>query len=131
MINRLIKWLFGGLIERKATEIVDKQLQELRLIENQFEELSKRTPRTYTTIRSFSGHNAEYYTWVNSVLNSEEYRYFIFDLRENIIREMIGMKDEKDLLKKTGQLETINVIGNYLIRYKTEYEDTISRNKKA
>jgi hypothetical protein len=54
----------------------------------------------------------------------------MFDLRENIIRETIGSKDENDMLRNAGRLDMINVIGNYLVRYKKEYEEKVLGDSK-
>ena len=104
-----------------------KQLQE---IESALTKRIDEIQTVYTTIKTFTGMNTEYYGWVTRLLDSEEYKFMMFDLRENIIRETIGSKDENDMLRNAGRLDMINVIGNYLVRYKKEYEEKVLGDSK-
>lgn len=113
--NSIINWLLSGRI---------KKLQEIEIA---LEKKVNSITAIYTSVRTFTGLNPEYYDWVKRVLDSDEYKYMCFDLRENIIREMITVKDEKELLRHTGRLEMINVIGNYLAGYKAQYEEKVLR----
>ena len=106
------------------------RIKELQTIEKALEEKIDSVQNIYTSVKTFTGLNAQYYGWVKTILESEEYKYMCFDLRENIIREMTGLKDEKELIRSAGWLDMINVIGNYLTGYKVQYEEKVLRNSK-
>lgn len=110
--------------------LLSSRLRQLQEIEKALENRISSIQNIYTSVRTFTGLNAEYYDWVCRMLTSDEYKYMCFDLRENVIREMVSTKDEKELIKHTGRLEMINVIGNYLTRYKAEYEEKVLGNQK-
>jgi hypothetical protein len=122
-MKKIFAFLFGWMINDK--------LKELRLIEKALNDKIATTQPIYTTIKPFNGMNTDYYGWVCSLLSSDEYKFFVFDLRENVIREMVGQTDEKELLKASGRLDMLNAIGNYFLRYKHEYEDSIQRHKEG
>jgi hypothetical protein len=101
------------------------QIEELKRIE---EALNRKLEDTvYTTVRSFRGMDAEYYGFACEVLSRDEYKYMLFDLRENVFRAMSEEQDKENLLRHLGRLDMINVIDNYLKKYKVEYEDSIRR----
>lgn len=116
--NAIITWLLSA------------RIKELQTIEKALEEKIDSVQNIYTSVKTFTGLNAQYYGWVKTILESEEYKYMCFDLRENIIREMTGLKDEKELIRSAGRLDMINVIGNYLTGYKVQYEEKVLRNSK-
>lgn len=108
----------------------ETKLKELLVIEKELDNKLKTMQPIYTSVKTFAGMNAEYYGWVCMILESEAYKYMCFDLRENVIKGMIGQSDEKELIRNAGRLDMINVIGNYLARYKIEYEEKVLGNPK-
>ena len=103
------------------------QIEELKRIEEALNQKLAAANTVYTTVRSFRGMDAEYYGFACEVLSRDEYKYLLFDLRENVFREMSEEQDREKLLRHLGRLDMINVIDNYLKKYKAEYEDSIRR----
>lgn len=124
MINKIRNWLF-----RDYHKLMDERVEELKAIESAFEQKKAQIVPVYTTIRAMQGTNAEYYGWTCALLASDEFKYFLFDLRENILRELVGMEDSTKIQRHIGRLEMINVVENYLKRLKLEYEDKILRSE--
>lgn len=116
--NAIVHWLLSS------------RIKELQSIEKALSDKEKALQPIYTSIRTFQGLNAEYYGWICRILISEEYKFMCFDLRENIIKNMIGQADEKELIRNAGRLDMINVIGNYLTEMKRQYEEKILRDTK-
>jgi hypothetical protein len=116
----MINWL--------KTLLFRDQVEELKRIEKAMNEKLEIADMVYTTVRSFRGIDAEYYGWVCETLSRDEYRYMLFDLRENVFREMSDQDDKEKVMRSMGRLDMINVIDNYLKRYKRDYEDSIRRN---
>jgi hypothetical protein len=85
----------------------------------------------YTTVRAFAskGDNDRFWAWVKSVVVAEEYGYLIFILRENTIREMVGVTDATKLMQLSARLDTLQIIDRYLHQGMTEHENEIRRNQ--
>ena len=117
-----MSWLFNLLFRSRV--------EELKRIEEALTAKLEAQNTVYTTIRSFKGLNKEYYGWVCEVLSRDEYPYLLFDLRENVIREMSIVDDKEKSSRFLGRLDMLNVIDNYLNTYKREYENSIRRNSE-
>jgi len=117
-----MKWLFNLLFRSRV--------EELKRIEEALNAKLEQQNTVYTTIRSFKGLNKQYYNWICELIAREEYAYMLFDLRENIIRQMSLSDDKEKAARYLGRLDMLNVIDNYLKQYKREYEDQIRRNSK-
>lgn len=118
MWQRLLNRLFG----RMAAKLVYDRIEQLKAAENSYNEATRALKPVYTTIRTYSGYNTEYYGFICQLLNSQEWNFFLLDLRENVINEFLRERDEKQLLIKVGRLEMLNIINNYLSKYKSDYE---------
>lgn len=127
---KLLKKIWAWYQIPKRTNEAETKLKELLVIEKELNLKIKTLQPIFTTIRSFAGMNTEYYGWVTRMLDSPEYKFMCFDLRENIIRGMVNQNDEKELIRSAGRLDMINVIGNYLLRYKVDYEKEVRGNTK-
>ena len=118
----MIAWLIKLLFRNKVNDLL--------CIEQELDRKMNEKEVIYTTVRSFKGLDAEYYSWICDVVKKDCYRFFQFDLRENIIREMSTMNDEKEIIRQLGRLDMLNVIDNYFFKYKGEYENSIRRNSE-
>ena len=103
-------------------------LDEIKRIELALKEKVENVNTIYSTAKSFKGINVEYYSFVCELLQKEEYRYMLFDIRESVIKGMAETTDKELFARCVGRLDTINIIDNYLKRYKQEYEDSIRGN---
>ncbi|MBN1294372.1 MAG: hypothetical protein JXB48_21225 [Candidatus Latescibacteria bacterium] len=112
----MIQWLRNLLFRGKVIE--------LKEIENKLLEAISREKTVYTTIRSFKGMNQEYYSWVSTLISTEQYKFLLFDLRENVIREMTN---DKNIQRCLGRIDMISIIDNYLKTYKRDYEEEFRR----
>lgn len=117
------------MIEWLKKILFKKELEELNRLADALEEKEMLAERVYTTIRSYQGFDPDYYNWVVNLLHSNEYQYFMFDIREAVLRKMAGIKDKEETMRLIGQLDMINTIDSYLKRYKVEYENEIRRNR--
>ena len=115
MINWLLTFFFGDLYR--------KRIDELNRIEQALNDKIAKVNTTYTTVKSFRGMDKTYYSWLCVILERDEYRYMLFDIRENILREMAGRSDKDQVMRDLGRLDTIGIIDNYIKRYKAEFEE--------
>jgi hypothetical protein len=119
VINWLMRVLFG------------KKIEELNRIEKALNDKLSEVNTVYTTIKIFSGIDTSYYSWLCGILKSEEYRYLLFDLRENVLRDMVSTSDKEQIMRNMGRLDMIGIIDNYINRYKIDYENSIRRNTEV
>lgn len=118
----MINWLKSILFK--------KELKQLRELEAKLDSKLREQEIVYTTIKTHKGIDREYYSWVCNTLASEEYRFCLFDIRENIIREMAGIEDKEKAVRFLGRLDMVNIIENYLRGYKNEYEAALRRDSQ-
>ena len=59
--------------------------------------------------------NEKYFAAMKEMFNSEGWKYFTEELRENahVISDLQNVSDEKDLFHKRGKLDTIGLILNF------------------
>lgn len=122
----MLKWLKGFILRwhlawREKT--LAGEVADLRRIEEDL----RAAPKTYTTIKSFYGHDADFWRWAKEVMVSDEYRYLIFSLRENIIREMVALSDPSKLIECNGRLNMLQILDRYINVGLKEYEDKLQR----
>jgi hypothetical protein len=104
-----------------------KSVDELR---KEADEKLKRAEVIYTTVRSFASENGEklFWPWVRAVLVSDEYKYLIFFLRENTIRELVQTSDVNMIHEINGRLKMLQILDTFLAQGLTQY-DADQKNK--
>jgi len=130
MMKILFGWLYA-LVRRIKIADADKAIADAKALSVEYKAAIAKANTIYTTVRSFYDDPASYWQWVKSVVNADQWGYLLFQLRENVIREMAGCTEEKILLKHLGRLEMLNVIANYLRTGVNEYEDSLRRSKEG
>lgn len=106
--------------------IADK-LKQLDAIERA---LPTRMHGVYSTVQTFRGRDSEYYSWIRSFINAPEYGFMMFELRENVVREMVQCRDNRELPKYQGMITMLQIMDAYLEKGLTQYEEAIVGSEK-
>lgn len=125
-MKRLLYWLVKWIKTAEA----DRVLADARRLADDYQKAIDKADHVYTTIRSFRDEPAAYWQWAKAVLDSDQFRFLVFQLRENIIREMSGCYDKDKLIAQLGRMEMLHIISNYLRSGIDEYENSIRRTKE-
>jgi hypothetical protein len=113
--------ILNAIIPSRRRNLI-RQLEESLAKVKRLAEDSQNQAKTYTTITTFYGRDEEFWTWAKQIHASSQYRYMIFQLRENIIRLMSGEYDSAKLVELNGRLNMLDIIDNYLAKGVSEYE---------
>jgi hypothetical protein len=124
--NWLRAWLFADDDRR-----VQGRIDDLNALEVQQDRMMATSPKLYTTIEGFKGRDDEFFGWVKQLIESPQYRYLIFDLRENTLREMVGCLDHAKLIDFNGRLNMLLILDAYLSKGLLEHEDKIRGNQAS
>jgi hypothetical protein len=119
-LKKIWKFIFNRKIN--ALEIMLRaKIDEVEKMRVEFE---NKAPVVYTTIRSYNSENGDkvFWPWVRSVLVSDEYRYLIFTLRENVIRELTQTSDITSIHEANGQLKMLQMLDTFLTRGLKQYD---------
>lgn len=86
----------------------------------------------YTTIRGFAGPDGQqkFWPWVKSVISEDEYRYMIFVIRENVIRDLTGATDPSVIARLSARIEMLWIIDQFLHQGVSAYESQIQRDQE-
>ena len=86
----------------------------------------------YTTIKTFKTTQElnGFWIWVKSLLQTDEYRFMIFSLRENVILEMVGVTDSVKIHELNARLNMLAIIDRFLQTGVEEHESEILRAKE-
>jgi hypothetical protein len=125
LINRVLKWFASKV---KSAEL-DAHIAEVKKMQAEYEELLKKNPPVYTTIKTFKGNDNEFWNWCKILSSCDEYRFLLFSIRENCIREIVSCGDAVRLPELNGRLQMIQIIDTYIEKGVAEYEDKLQRDK--
>lgn len=129
----MIKWLaflLLPLVKWVKHEALDSKLAEVKALAKEYRNATKDIAPVYTTIKTYMNGQDEYWNWAKTILANDKFHFMLFQIRENVIREMIADKEGKASLNHVGRLETLNIIPNYLRTGIQEYEDSLRRIKE-
>jgi hypothetical protein len=95
-------------------KITEEKLAAMLRLEELYEERLKYP--VCTTIRVFKGKDDDhaFWQWAKSLIASDEYKFLIFSLRENTIREMVGVSDAAKIIELNARLNMLAIIDKYL-----------------
>jgi hypothetical protein len=128
-----MKWILSllySIVKGIKIAETDKALSEARALSKEYRNAIDKADTVYTTIRSFRDDPSSYWQWAKSLRDSDQFKFMIFQLRENVIREMVGCYDKDKLLVHVGRMEMLNVLTTYLSAGVNEYETSVSRTKE-
>jgi hypothetical protein len=110
---------YGEVIETLKTEVSKVKALELAL-QNKI----NKAEQIHTTIRTFYGENGdkEFWPWAKRLVASDEYKYLLFFLRENTIREYTQTSAPATMIEINGKLKMLAELDIYLNRGIEEYE---------
>ena len=76
-------------------------------------------------MRSFRGEDGDkvFWAWVRSVFVSDEYRFLIFTLRENIIQRMTQTSSIDALHEETGMLKMLFILDSFLTQGLAQHDE--------
>lgn len=122
--------MFWGLFKTKKEIQAEKVLSRAEELKNELEQRVK-SP-VFTTIRTFRepGEYNAYMVWIKSVITSDEYRFLVFQLRENTIMEMVGVTDADKIKELNSRLNMLMIIDKYLHHELENYETQIRRSEE-
>jgi hypothetical protein len=125
-IESIKQWLRSG----RLAKILENQIADVKNIKRDYESRLAKLDVIYTTVRSFNGESGDkiFWPWARSVLLSEEYRYLIFIMRENVIRELTQTSDIIRIHELNGQLKMLQIMDTFLTRGLAQY-DAEQKNK--
>jgi hypothetical protein len=132
-IREWFYWVFSCFQHgRKCAELsmsLQKNIEMARGIIAEHERKAKDAQIIYTPVKNYNSSNGDkiFWPWVRSVLVSEEYKYLIFVMRENTIRELAETSDIVRIHEANGQLKMLAMIDSYLNRGLAQY-DTNEKN---
>ena len=117
-------------VSKIKTLVLDMQLQEVKILHGKYEDRLKKKDNIYTTIKSFYGDDDVFWKWANSLVSSDEFKYLLFCLRENAIRDLVHCADNSKLLEKNGRIQMLEIMDAYLRKGIQEYEAQVQRTKE-
>lgn len=82
---------------------------------------------TIKSLRRTDSDRNRYFRWLRDLLYSDEWRFLVFELRENTISEMCGVLDFNKLVELNARLSMLNIICNYIKTEVDNYEDQVQR----
>ena len=118
-------------LERKTELVLVSQITKVKKLAADYEKKIAASDVVYTTVaQTFNSENGEkvFWPWVRSVLISDEYKFLIFTMRENVIRELSQTSDVTRIHEINGQLKMLLIIDSFLSRGLTQY-DAEQKNK--
>ena len=112
-------------------QLLIKKINDVLDIESKYDKKMSTAPVVYTMVRSYNSETGDkvFWPWVKNVLMSEEYKYLLFTMRENVIREMVQASDPAKMHEISGQLKMLQILDAYLARGLTQYEFEQTKNK--
>jgi hypothetical protein len=127
----IFKKFFAWISSNSKTRELDIHLAEVRKMQLEYEDLLKKNPAIYTTIKTFRGLDDQFWGWLKTLEASDEYRFLIFTLRENAIGEIVANKGDSNIHELIGRLQMVRIIDNYIQQGLRQYEDKLRRDKEA
>lgn len=119
----MIAWLIKQKNERTVNEILDRA----RDLRNDLEDRLRHP--IYSTIKPFRAPSevSQLISWIKGTINSDEYKFVIFQLRENTIAEMVGVTEADKIRELNARLNMLAIIDKYLHIEVEKYEAKIRR----
>jgi hypothetical protein len=105
------------------------QIREVEMLAAKFAVRLEKNETTYTTIRSFYRDDDAFWGWAKALVSSDEFKYLIFSVRENAIRELVQCTDNSKLMELTGRIQMVQIFAAYLRTGIEQYEAEIQRTK--
>jgi hypothetical protein len=105
--------------------VLEKHIDKAKVIEQSLNEKLTSNIPIFTTVRSFNSENGDkaFWPWVRALLTSDEYKYLLFCLRENTIRDLT-MATNIDLIHEiNGRLKMLQMLDMYLTQGLTQYDN--------
>ena len=116
-----------ALLERKMTEVNDMRITLDKKI--------SAAEVVYTPVKSFNSEAGDklFWPWAKELLTSEQYKYLIFFMRANNIRELVQTSDVNMVHELNGRLKMLQIIDNFLTTGLTQYdnENKVQRDRQA
>lgn len=103
------------------------QIAEVQRLGLKYDEKMKKNERIYTTIRSFYGNDDAFWGWAKTLVSSDEFKYLLFSIRENAIRELVQCVDNGKLPELNGRIQMVQIIDAYLRKGIEDYEAQVQR----
>jgi hypothetical protein len=131
MIKKILRWIDGWLRPiRNAKQYaiildeVKRKLEETKMLAAQYEKKIADADKIYTTIRTFHSEDGDkaFWPWVRSIYVSDEYRYLVFLLRENTIREYTQTTDIVTIHEINGKLKMLSEMDALITQGLRAYE---------
>ena len=123
MIKKIVLWFTQWIdafkdaeTERQKIELLDHGIAQTAKLADEYEKKIADANTIYTTVRSFRGEDGDkvFWAWVRSVFVSDEYRFLVFTLRENIIQRMTQTSSVDALHEETGMLKMLFILDSFL-----------------
>jgi hypothetical protein len=122
-MNWIQRLFFPGI-----TRQIERQIAELNRISDTLKNRKPETVEKYTITRVFNYLQPEYYGWMKDLVDSEQYKFMIYELMETIKDKMLKTNDEKLIYRFLGQLDMFSTVDIYLKASIQKYETQIRRN---
>lgn len=132
MIKLVIAWLsrffyvFRELDKhKKIYDLLQGKVAAVESMREQYETMISKAEKIYTPVRSFNSEAGDklFWPWVKVLLSSEEYKYLIFSMRENVIRELVQASDVNAIHDLSGRLKMLQIIDNFLTTGLIHYDN--------
>lgn len=124
----MINWI-KSLFNRK--KLIDKALVDVDKLRCELETIKKvpifTTIRTFRTEEEFGG----LWQWVKSTIMTDEYKFIMFILRENTIREMVGVTEAIKIQELNARLNMLAIIDRYLSTEVEQHEIKVFGTEKS
>lgn len=112
-----------------------KELEEkLKAADSLIDDLLEKGKRpVFTTIISLFGSDNDrnrFYKWMRNTISCDEWKFLVYQLRENTITEMCGVSDSLKLVELNARLSMLEIICRHMKTEVENYENQVQRNKE-
>lgn len=121
---------FSRMKEKSLVRALEETVSIAKRLEAELSGKLANADRIYTTIKTFYNQDAAFWPWAKELIVTDQYKYLLFSLRENTIREMVGCTDTQKLIEYNGRLNMIQIFDRYLSTGIKEYEEKLLRDQQ-
>jgi hypothetical protein len=109
---------------REIVEMLETELERTKALAETYEAKIEKADHVYTTIKSFSHEDGDkiFWPWVRQLISSDEYRYLIFLMRENTIREYTITENPIVISEINGKIKMLGEICIFLTQGLKAYD---------
>lgn len=126
------KWftnILYWIVKKIKTPVLDLQIYEVKILAAKYAERLAKNDPIYTTVRSFYNNEDAFWGWAKALVSSDEFKFLLFSVRENAIRELVQCSDNARLPELNGRIQMVQIFDAYLRKGIDEHEAEIQRIK--